>query len=575
MAEPGSLDATALARENEELRQQLHEAEELIVAVRTGAVDALAIQGADGPRIFTLEGADQSYRMLVEQMNEGALLLSSDGMVLYCNEALAELLHCPLEEMLGTTVSSFVPAAFQEYWADVVAKGWAGRVRGELPLQTREGALKPCSVSMNVLPFNGAPALAVLVTDVSAQQQIENIRAVVAKQNTLIDLKNEELVRQQAARLAVEQAAAQAQRLLEGIPQIAWTATPEGRNSYLNQRWFDYVGDVEPNPETPITSRVHPDDYEASMQRWRQSLTTGLPLDIECRLRNEAGEYRWMLGRGRALHTKEGAISQWIGTFTDINEHRLALERVDQAQQMLRDNNEALTRVNVDLDNFIYTASHDLRAPITNIEGLVQALRSELPDSAAPSEPEPASQIAFILNLMQDSVERFKRTIDHLTDVSKLQREHSPITEQVHLATVVQDVLLDLEPLTNSVGAQLEVEVADCPPIAFSEKNLRSVVYNLLSNAVKYRAPERPPLVKVRAHCTEHYVLLEVQDNGLGISEAGQRKLFGMFQRLHDHVEGSGIGLYMVKRMVENIGGRIEVSSELGVGSTFTVYFPH
>ena len=73
---------------------------------------------------------------------------------------------------------------------------------------------------------------------------------------------------------------------------------------------------------------------------------------------------------------------------------------------------------------------------------------------------------------------------------------------------------------------------------------------------------------------TLHHVLLMVQDNGLGISENGRSKLFGMFQRLHDHVEGSGIGLYMVKRMVENVGGRIEVESEVGTGSTFTVYFP-
>lgn len=566
MFEPTPLDAAVLARENEELRQQLREAEELIVAVRTGAIDALAIQGADGPRIFTLEGADQSYRMLVEQMNEGALLLSPDGMVLYCNTALAELLRYPLEEVLGSTATSFVPAAFQHYWAGVVAQGWAGRVRGELPLQTRDGGLRPCSVSMNKLTFNGAPALAVLVTDVSAQQQINTIRAVVAKQNTLIDRKNEELVRQQAARLAVEQIAAQARRILEGIPQIAWTATPEGKNSYLNQRWFDYVGQEEPNPDTPVTSRIHPDDYDASMQRWQHCLATGVPLEIECRLHNESGDYRWMLGRALALHTEDGAISQWIGTFTDINEHRLALERIDQAQSLLRDNNEALTRVNVDLDNFIYTASHDLRAPITNIEGLLQALRGELPS--------PATQVEFILNLMQDSVERFKRTIDHLTDVSKLQREHDPANEQVHLAAVVHDVLLDLEPLIRSVGAQLEVEVADCPPVTFSEKNLRSVVYNLLSNAMKYRAPERPPLVRVHAHCTDHHVVLLVQDNGLGISEAGQRKLFGMFQRLHDHVEGSGIGLYMVKRMVENVGGRIDVSSEVGVGSTFTVHFP-
>ncbi len=572
MNEPAPLNAAELARENEELRQQLREAEELIVAVRTGAVDALAIQGADGPRIFTLEGADQSYRMLVEQMNEGALLLSLDGTVVYCNSALAELLRYPLEEVLGSTATSFVPAAFQAYWAGVVAKGWAGRVRGELPLQMHDGTLRPCSVSMNQLLFNGAPALAVLVTDVSAQQKINTIRAVVAKQNTLIDRKNEELVRQQVARQAMEQVATQARRLLEGIPHIAWAATPAGKNSYLNQRWFDYVGEEEPNPDTPVTSRVHPDDYEAGMRLWMHSLTTGAPLDIECRLRGQAGDYRWMLGRGLAMYAEDGTINQWIGTFTDIHEHRLALERIDLAQQMLRDNNEALTRVNVDLDNFIYTASHDLRAPITNIEGLLQALQSELPGAPVPNS---ATQVGYILNLMQDSIERFKRTIDHLTEVSKLQREHGPATEQVHLAEVLHDVLLDLAPIIQQAEAQLTVEVANCPAITFSQKNLRSVVYNLVSNAVKYRSPERPAHVQVETHCTDQYIIFSVHDNGLGLSAANQLKLFGMFQRLHDHVEGSGIGLYMVKRMVENVGGRIEVESELGLGSTFRVYFPH
>ena len=570
MNESAPLNAAELARENEELRQQLREAEELIMAVRTGAVDALAIQGADGPRIFTLEGADQGYRALIEQMNEGALLLSPEGTVLYCNEALANLLRRPLEEVLGSGFTDFVPVAFLPYWLGLTGEGWVGRVRGELPLQLPNGTLRPFTVSMNAMTFDGALALAVLVTDVSAQQEIQAIRAVVAKQNALLDRKSEELVRQQAARLVVEQAAAESGRVLEGIPQIAWTSTPEGVNSYLNQRWYDYVGSSEPDPNAPITARLHPDDYGPAMQRWQQSLASGQPLEIECRLSNEAGEYRWMLGRALPLPIEAGGISQWIGTFTDIHEHKLALEHIDQAQRQLRDNNDALTRVNVDLDNFIYTASHDLRAPITNIEGLLQALLSELP-----AVPDPATQVGVILSLMQDSVERFKRTIDDLTDVSKLQREQNPITEQVSLAAVVQDVLLDLEPLIHSTNAQLEVGAADCPPIAFSQKNLRSVVYNLLSNAIKYHAPNRLPLVQLRAHCEGSFTVLAVQDNGLGLDAAGQQKLFGMFQRMHNHVEGSGIGLYMVKRMIENAGGRIEVQSELGVGSTFTVYFPH
>jgi len=568
MNEPAPLSATELARENEELRHQLREAEELIVAVRTGAIDALAIQGADGPRIFTLEGADHGYRTLIEQMNEGALLLSPEGMVLYCNGALAELLRCPLEEVLGSDVISFVPATFQAYWADLVAQGWVSRVRGELPLQTRRGLLQPFTVSMNALTFDGALALAVLVTDVSAQQEIQAIRAAVVKQNALLDRKSEELVRQQVARLAVEQAAAETSRVLEGIPQIAWTAGPDGRNSYLNRRWFDYVGEATASPEQ-IAARLHPDDSAQLAARWQHSLATGEALELECRIRGAGGEYRWMLGRALPSRNEQGEIMQWIGTYTDIHEHKLALERIDKAQQQLQDNNEELTRVNIDLDNFIYTASHDLRAPITNIEGLVQALVSELP--AAPVQ---GSQVELILRLMQDSVERFKRTIDQLTDVSKLQREHGAAAEHVALASVIEDVRLDLEPLIHTLNAEVAVEVVNCPPFPLSEKNLRSVVYNLLSNALKYHAPERRPQVRLRAWCEDQHLLLTVQDNGLGLDVASQQKLFGMFQRLHDHVEGSGIGLYMVKRMVENAGGRIEVKSELGVGSTFLVYLP-
>ncbi|MBC8083314.1 MAG: sensor histidine kinase, partial [Hymenobacter sp.] len=102
----------------------------------------------------------------------------------------------------------------------------------------------------------------------------------------------------------------------------------------------------------------------------------------------------------------------------------------------------------------------------------------------------------------------------------------------------------------------------------------RSILYNLLSNAIKFSAPGRAPVVRLRCHGTGSTTVLEVQDNGLGLSETQQAQLFGMFVRLHDHVEGSGIGLYMVKRIVENAGGTITVQSQPGVGTTFSVAFP-
>lgn len=239
-----------------------------------------------------------------------------------------------------------------------------------------------------------------------------------------------------------------------------------------------------------------------------------------------------------------------------------------QAEQQVLATNEQLRRINVDLDNFIYTASHDLRAPITNIEGLVHAIHAALP-----ADMECAQTIAPLLTMMQESVERFKRTIDYLSDVIKLQKEHEESPESVHLAAVVDDVRQDLRPLLLTTGAHLEIDLDSCSTVRFSAKSLRSVVYNLLSNALKYHSPDRPPHVQIRCHREDQFSVLTVQDNGLGIKQSQQAELFTMFRRFHDHVEGNGIGLYMVKRLVENADGRIEVASQLGQGSTFSVYF--
>jgi signal transduction histidine kinase len=116
-------------------------------------------------------------------------------------------------------------------------------------------------------------------------------------------------------------------------------------------------------------------------------------------------------------------------------------------------------------------------------------------------------------------------------------------------------------------------ELLPCPLIRFSARNLRSIVYNLVGNALKYRAPGRPPVVELACHTTPQHHVLVVRDNGMGFEPARAGQLFGMYQRLHDHVEGSGVGLYLVRRMLEQAGGHIEAHGEPGVGATFTVHF--
>ena len=272
---------------------------------------------------------------------------------------------------------------------------------------------------------------------------------------------------------------------------------------------------------------------------------------------------------------EQGRVTGLIHVAVEVTEQVQARQQVQHLNDALRHSNQELhtsnrllRRTNEDLDNFIYTASHDLWNPISNIDGLLTALRHDLALPASPAE------IAQLLELMQASVERFKRTIRDLTDVARLPQTHAPSAAATDLRRLITEVQLDLAPQFAAAAGTLTVEVSGCPILHFAEKNLRSIVYNLLSNGLKYRHPERAPQLAIRCYSTRKAHVLSVEDNGLGLDAGQQAKVFGLFQRQHDHVEGSGVGLYMVKKIMENAGGTLEVESELGVGSTFLVYFP-
>ena len=248
-------------------------------------------------------------------------------------------------------------------------------------------------------------------------------------------------------------------------------------------------------------------------------------------------------------------------------ELRVSSEEVRFTNQELSSTNEQLRRTNADLDNFVYTASHDLKAPILNIEGLLKALEKQLGPSIRQNPT-----VEQIYGLLHNSVNRFKATIGDLTEVARISKESQEDVAPIVIEEVLREVIEDLGPQIGQARARLEVSL-ECPPVPFSRKNLKSVLYNLLSNAVKYRAPDREPVVRISCRQEEGCQVLTVADNGLGMDMRQEEKIFGLFKRLHAHVEGSGIGLYIVKRMVENAGGTIRVESEVGVGSAFRVYF--
>ncbi|RZL15542.1 MAG: PAS domain-containing protein [Hymenobacter sp.] len=270
----------------------------------------------------------------------------------------------------------------------------------------------------------------------------------------------------------------------------------------------------------------------------------------------------------QARYDEAGEIDGLVVFAFEVSEQVQSRQHTQRLHDEMQATNTQLRRTNADLDTFVYTASHDLKAPIANIEGLLDVLLEYLPTQ----EQEP--MVPRLVGMMQAAIARFQQTVGHLTDVSHLQQVPDQPQEDIDLSSLIEGVRLDLVPLVESTQAHLLVEVAECPRLRFATKTLRSIVYNLLSNAIKYRAPQRAPVVQVRSRCSAAHFVLEVQDNGLGLSEEQQAKLFTLFKRLHTHVEGSGVGLYMIKRLIENAGGTITVHSQLEVGSTFIVTLP-
>lgn len=229
--------------------------------------------------------------------------------------------------------------------------------------------------------------------------------------------------------------------------------------------------------------------------------------------------------------------------------------------------NEQLLRINNDLDNFVYTASHDLKSPIANLEGLSTMLHENL---AGKLEDEDLRA----LHMVGISVNKLKKTITDLTNITRVQKEINNWQEPLCFDEILEDVKADVECLIVDSEATVITDF-EVPKMMYARKNLRSILYNLLSNALKYRAPERPLLIRIRTEEEGEYTVLSVQDNGLGIKPQQQHKLFSMFTRLHTHVEGTGIGLYMIKRIIENDGGKICLDSVPGEGTTFKVYLKH
>ncbi len=326
-----------------------------------------------------------------------------------------------------------------------------------------------------------------------------------------------------------------------GNEQLAVKALNSGALDYLVKQQFD--------PELLYKTVVH----AIEKNEWRQYV---------------ARYHEELKNVNRQLRDSVEELTEARQQIRHQNELLLkANQEIGARNELLAGTNQQLARTNADLDNFVYAASHDLRQPVHNLRGLFD----ELHRSATVLDPEEEQ----IWRLLDDSLRALTTTITDLAAV--VQEARNPgeqATEPVLLDDLTTHVLQTLHPQVVAAEATVETDYAALPEVEYVPSNLRTILLNLLANALKYRHPDRPVQVQVRTRLLNDQAVLEVQDNGLGMNmERHGQELFQLFRRFHPEAgDGTGVGLFLVNRLVRGQGGHIEVDSREGEGTTFRIF---
>ncbi len=359
--------------------------------------------------------------------------------------------------------------------------------------------------------------------------------------------------------------------LAETIPQLAWTARPDGTVDWYNRRWYDYTGADETTMVALGREAYHdPEQLETVLSNWRRALETGEPFDMQFPLRRHDGIFRWHLTRAVPLRDTQGRIVRWFGTSTDIDDARkVELNRIAllAREQAARREAEQASRAK---DDFLTTASHELRTPLNAILGWAQMLRTRSLDE---------KDYARATETIERNARAQVRLIEDILDGSRIISGNLHLEiRSLDLTELVGSAVDAVRPAADAKRIELTVLIdPNAAKVSGDPDRLQQVIWNLVSNAIKFTPKGGAVRVSLRRVGTD--VELVVQDSGDGISPEFLPHVFERFRqgeagttRRHG---GLGLGLALVRHLVEAHGGNVRAESAgAGLGSRFTIVLP-
>ncbi len=390
---------------------------------------------------------------------------------------------------------------------------------------------------------------------------------------------------QKMAEMALVKSEQTFRELADAIPQMIWTITPGGIISYGNKKWTEYQGPDTINTPLVWEDILYAGDAVKVKELWDTMIPAGQGFTAECRFLHPGGEACWHLLRIAPVKSPSGDITAWLGAATDIHRQKTFAEELERKVQdrtrSLQEVNRKLEDSNHELEQFAYIASHDLQEPLRKIKAFGDILKGRYHDLLGDNG-------ADMIDRMQSASYRMKVFIDNLLTYSRVSANAKP-HEPVNLNELLREVTFDLETLITEKKGR--VEVSELPVVTGDRLQLGQLFQNLLSNAIKFNKPGEPPRVVITGKvvrgnecavifppqdASKQFLYIEVQDNGIGFEPEYAEKIFQIFQRLHSRseYEGTGIGLSIVKKVIENHKGYITAESVYGQGALFRILLP-
>ena len=428
-----------------------------------------------------------------------------------------------------------------------------------------------------------------------------------------------EVTAQMLAKKRIEESEIHFRQLADLMPSKISHTDIIGNAHYLNKHWFDYTGlSFDKLKDTGYHNIVHPDDLAAFTKNLKTATETKKVLEMEMRLLNKNGDYKWHLNLASPVLDENESIKMWVGSTTEIHEQMVQKEALELAvkertaaleianKELIFQNNEKekrsaelnianiellfqneekgkrsaeLSIANKELEAFNYVSSHDLQEPLRKIQTFAALILEKEHNNLSENGK-------YIFKRMQIAAGRMQQLIQDLLSFSRLNTADRRF-ERFDLNQIVNEVLQDFKDRIDEKNAVIEVaSLAELNIVPFQ---FRQLMQNLLSNALKFAKNDTQLHISISTHIVkggEHlnnkliaetiYCHIVFEDNGIGFDQTFSDRIFDVFQKLHsrDEYAGTGIGLAIVKKIVENHNGVVSAHGELGKGTRFDIYIP-